>query len=75
MSDELTLKIGRRGAALLLEQLRPRLFHVDGDSRAYLAHFMRRLQDFIDRPPPKHVNMRVISVGGVPAAEYYGKDR
>lgn len=70
--DELTLKVGRRGASLLLRTLIPPTMRAYGDERRYLETVCYKLKDFIDTPPPKHVELQVISVNGIPAREYYG---
>ena len=67
MADELTLKIGRRGAQLLFDELAPSILTTQGADRRYLMNFCQKLRRFIDTPPPRHVNYRVISVNGVPA--------
>ena len=66
MSDELTLKIGRRGAGLLLQQLRVALYRVGGQELLYLKSICQQLESFIDTLPPKEIQFIVVSVDGVP---------
>ena len=71
MSDELTLKVGRRGAELLYRQLLARRLVVYSDDRRYIDAILLRLEDYLTKPLPIHVNMKIISVNGIPAEEYY----
>lgn len=74
MGDELTLKVGRRGAALLLKELTLPTLRAYGDERRYLEATCRRLKDFIDTPPPRYVEYKVISIDGVPVEQHGSKE-
>lgn len=58
MRDEVTLSIGRRGAALLIKQLRPALFQVGAEDRQYLVGVMTKLQEFLDKPATVHLKLK-----------------
>lgn len=73
--DELTLRLGRRGAALVFRRLRcsggplaPK------DERRYISSLLKQIQSFLDTRPPLAGGWEVIEVGGVPAREYYGEE-
>lgn len=70
MTDERTLRIGRRGANLLLRGLTPYLLSVGGEDRAYLVSLLNQLQDFVGTPPPRYVSLTVLSIDGVPVDEH-----
>ena len=74
MGDELTLKVGRRGAQLLLKELSLPTLRAYGDERRYLEAICRKLKDFIDTPPPRYVEYRVISIDGVPVERHGSKE-
>lgn len=77
MSDELTLKVGRKGAELLLRKLVRAALSSYGDDRRYLESICYRLKDFIDRPPPKYVELKctVVAVGGKPVEDNSGSQK
>lgn len=64
MKDELSLTIGRRGAQLLFEQLRMSVFRLKGEDLHYMVHFLRQLHEYIEKPPPIHVELTIVRVGG-----------
>ncbi len=72
MGDELTLKIGRRGAQLLLKELTLPTLQAYGDERRYLEAICRKLKNFIDTPSPRYVEYKIISIDGVPVEERHG---
>ncbi len=62
MGGELTLKIDRRGAQLVFDELAPSILTAQGADRRYLRDLCQKLRGFIDTPPPKRVNYTVIAV-------------
>jgi hypothetical protein len=74
MADELTLKLGRRGARLLMRELARPILRSYGDERRYLEALYIKLKQFVETPPPKYVEYKVISVNGVPVEEHGNKE-
>jgi hypothetical protein len=54
-TDEFTLKVGRRGAELLLRLLRGSIYRMRGEDREYIAGLCYKLLDYLETPPVLHL--------------------